>query len=68
MQNHISDIECQVLDMNQKYDVILGQNWFLKTGPVLDYTMRAISAKRHGYRYTIKSAKSEPEPASMQPA
>eukprot|EP00983_Pelagomonas_calceolata_P021463 672756-Pelagomonas_calceolata.AAC.1 len=54
--------------MNQQYDVILGQDWFLKTGVVLDYTMRAISVKRHGYRCTIKSAKSEPETASMQPA
>ena len=30
MQSHISNVECQVVDMQQQYDVILGQDWFLK--------------------------------------
>jgi len=37
LQNHISVVECQVLDMQQQFDVILGQDWFLKTGAVLDF-------------------------------
>eukprot|EP00983_Pelagomonas_calceolata_P008572 280332-Pelagomonas_calceolata.AAC.1 len=40
-QGHISGISCFVLDMQQQYDVILGETWLQKTNAFLDYETKS---------------------------
>lgn len=53
IQNHKTTIPCYILDMQEQFDVILGDTWTEKVGAIINCEDKTISVKKQGARLTI---------------
>ena len=68
LQRHISDITCFVLDMQQQYDVILGEDWLNKFRANICYMTKTCTAYKNGAKYLLRPIRDQTynSPTSVQ--
>jgi len=61
LQGHISDITCYVIDTEQQYDVILGENWLKRFQVDISYRSETCTAFKNAAKYVLRPL-SDPTP------
>ena len=59
LSRHISEVSCYVLDMQQQYDLILGEDWLNKHRANLDYGSKTCSVFKNSTKFSLRPLKDQ---------
>ena len=59
ISRHISEVSCYVLDMQQQYDIILGEDWLGKYKANLDYGSKTCSVFKNSTKFLLRPLKEQ---------